>query len=197
MAREYDRLHRLRNDPRSDGYLLEYVLGCIRDVGSDALVQRRVEQLRHRSRRDSCCVLLLRGYVPCDCRQHGRGIDVFRASGAFTTAKIGDQLIGTLLVWWDGTTAKPWAGDTLQIAGTTQTGYDLGAAMPKVLGLLGHHCRIDNTSYTGADLVSYDISIYDTAAHATTGGATGRLAKFSVATTYSSNNPTLIITTEV
>lgn len=55
-------------------------------------------------------------------------LDVFRQAGG--NAAIGDQLIGTLLGYWDGTTFKPWADDTTQLGGTAQTGRDVGLALP-------------------------------------------------------------------
>jgi hypothetical protein len=122
-------------------------------------------------------------------------VDVYRASGAFTTAKIGDQLIGTLLGWWDGTTYKPWAGDTLQVAGTTQTAGDLY----NVIRLLGQNTGMRNTSYTGSNLTSCDICVYDTAGHAATNdGSTGLVAKYTVTNTYDGSNIILTsVTTRV
>ncbi len=39
-------------------------------------------------------------------------VDIFEQAGAGPA--IGDTLAGTLLLYWNGTTAKPWAGDTVE-----------------------------------------------------------------------------------
>ena len=52
-------------------------------------------------------------------------LDIYVRAGG--SPAIGDALTGGLVVWWDGTTAKPWATDTAQIAGTAQTAGDVVA----------------------------------------------------------------------
>jgi len=51
-------------------------------------------------------------------------VDVYSGS-----AGIADTLVATMLGYWNGTTFKPQADDTIAVAGTVQTPSDLGARM--------------------------------------------------------------------
>jgi hypothetical protein len=56
-------------------------------------------------------------------------VDVFAQAGA--SPAISDTMVATLLGWWDGTTFKPNADDTVALGGTVQTaGRDLGVVLP-------------------------------------------------------------------
>lgn len=68
-----------------------------------------------------------------------------------------------------------------------------------ILGLVGKQYGMRNASYSGRNLLSYDICIYDTAGHAATNdGATGLVHKYSVVNTYNVNGDILTsITTKV
>ena len=56
-------------------------------------------------------------------------VDVFAQAGA--SPAISDTMVATLLGWWDGTTFKPNADDTVAVGGTVQTaGRDLGVVLP-------------------------------------------------------------------
>lgn len=66
-------------------------------------------------------------------------------------------------------------------------------------GLLGQNSGLRNAVYTGTNLTSYDLCLYDSAAHATTNdGATGLLHKYSVVNTYNgSGNILTSVTTRI
>jgi hypothetical protein len=57
-------------------------------------------------------------------------VDVYEQAGG--APAISDPLVGTLVGYWNGTAFLPWAGDTVQVGGTAQTGRDLGLALPAV-----------------------------------------------------------------
>lgn len=59
----------------------------------------------------------------------------------------------------------------------------------EMMGLMGLYSGLRNPAYTGGNLTSYDLCLYDTGAHATTNdGSTGLLHKYSVANTYDGSN---------
>lgn len=59
----------------------------------------------------------------------------------------------------------------------------------EMMGLLGLYSGLRNPTYTSGNLTSYDLCLYDTAAHATTNdGATGLLHKYTVSNSYDGSN---------
>lgn len=62
-------------------------------------------------------------------------------------------------------------------------------ALAEMHGLLGKHAVVKNTSYSSGNLLTYDVALYDTAAHASTDdGVTGIVATYSVTNTYDGSN---------
>lgn len=72
-------------------------------------------------------------------------------------------------------------------------------AIAEIHGLLGKNSRMENPDYSAgfpSDLQSYDLLLYDTAAHATAGGATGLLHTYHVTNVYDADHRLLTGVTE-
>ena len=110
------------------------------------------------------------------------------------------------IVAWNGTAvAVPaTAGipdvNAKNLGNTAQTtGTDLGSVIPEMNGLIGKNSGLRNTVYSGTNLQSYTLFLYDSSAHALLNdGTTGVLHQYNVANTHDSNGNILTsVTTRV
>lgn len=95
---------------------------------------------------------------------------------------------------------SPAIADAIYIIGCGELSWNGSSVsdLSEIQGLLGKNVGLRNPVYSGANLLSYDLCLYDSAVNAATNdGATGLLHQYSVVNTYSGSNLTSSVTTRV